>query len=95
MRRLLLIVSVILLDGACRLAARELRKRVDVYIRPVTVAGKEVRGGELVAACVVLEAAYLFPSSIEIEALWVEGADQDERLQWLLNELAESIGDLG
>jgi hypothetical protein len=26
--------------------------------------------------------------------LWVEGADQDEGLQWLLNELVESIGDL-
>jgi DNA-binding transcriptional LysR family regulator len=33
--------------------------------------------------------------TIEIEMLWVEGADQDEGLQWLLNELAESIGDLG
>jgi DNA-binding transcriptional LysR family regulator len=31
----------------------------------------------------------------EIEMLWVEGADQDEVLRWLLNELAESIGDLG
>jgi DNA-binding transcriptional LysR family regulator len=33
--------------------------------------------------------------TIEIEMLWVEGADQDEVLQWLLNELAESIRDLG
>ena len=33
--------------------------------------------------------------TIEIEMLWVEGAAQDEGLQWLLNELAESIGDLG
>jgi DNA-binding transcriptional LysR family regulator len=33
--------------------------------------------------------------TIEIEMLWVEGADQDEGLQWLLKELAESIGDLG
>ena len=33
--------------------------------------------------------------SIEIEMLWVEGAAQDEGLQWLLNELAESIGELG
>jgi DNA-binding transcriptional LysR family regulator len=32
--------------------------------------------------------------AIEIEMLWVDGADQDEGLQWLLNELAESIGDL-
>jgi DNA-binding transcriptional LysR family regulator len=31
----------------------------------------------------------------EIEMLWVEGADQDEVLQWLVNELAESIGDVG
>jgi DNA-binding transcriptional LysR family regulator len=33
--------------------------------------------------------------TVEIEMLWVERADQDEGLQWLLNELAESIGDLG
>jgi hypothetical protein len=33
-------------------------------------------------------------TTIEIEMLWVEGAAQDEGLQWLLNELAESIGDL-
>jgi DNA-binding transcriptional LysR family regulator len=33
--------------------------------------------------------------TIEIETLWVEGAGQDERLQWLLNELVESIGELG
>jgi len=33
--------------------------------------------------------------TIEIEMLWVEWADQDEGLQWLLNELVESIGDLG
>src|SRR5580693_3635694 len=32
--------------------------------------------------------------TIEIEMLWVEGADQDEGLEWLLNKLAESIGDL-
>ena len=32
--------------------------------------------------------------TIEIEMLWVEGAAQDEGLQWLLNELVESIGDL-
>jgi len=31
--------------------------------------------------------------TIEIEMLWVEGADQDVGLQWLLNELAESIRD--
>jgi DNA-binding transcriptional LysR family regulator len=29
--------------------------------------------------------------TIEIELLWVERADQDEGLQWLVNELAESI----
>jgi DNA-binding transcriptional LysR family regulator len=34
-------------------------------------------------------------TTTEIEMLWVEGADQDEVLQWLLNELAESIGDVG
>ena len=34
-------------------------------------------------------------TALEIEVLWVEGADQDEGLRWLLNELAESIGDLG
>jgi DNA-binding transcriptional LysR family regulator len=33
--------------------------------------------------------------SIEIEMLWVEEAAQDEGLQWLLNELTESTGDLG
>jgi DNA-binding transcriptional LysR family regulator len=33
--------------------------------------------------------------SIEIEMLWVKGADQDEGLQLVLNELVESIGDLG
>ena len=33
--------------------------------------------------------------TIEIEMLWPEGADQDEGLQWLLSELAESIRDLG
>jgi DNA-binding transcriptional LysR family regulator len=31
----------------------------------------------------------------EIEMLWDQGADQDQGLQWLVNELAESIGDLG
>jgi hypothetical protein len=33
--------------------------------------------------------------AIEIEMLWVEGADQDERLRWLRNELADFIEDLG
>jgi DNA-binding transcriptional LysR family regulator len=33
--------------------------------------------------------------TMEIEMLWVEGVDQDERLRWLRNELADSIGDLG
>jgi DNA-binding transcriptional LysR family regulator len=33
--------------------------------------------------------------TIEIEMLWIGGTDQDEGLQWLLNELADSIGDLG
>jgi len=33
--------------------------------------------------------------SITTEMLWVEGAAQDEGLHWLLNELAEFIGDLG
>jgi DNA-binding transcriptional LysR family regulator len=33
--------------------------------------------------------------TIEIETLWVEAADQDEGLWWLLSELAESIEDLG
>jgi DNA-binding transcriptional LysR family regulator len=33
--------------------------------------------------------------TVNIEMLWDEGADQDLGLQWLLNELAESIGDLG
>jgi hypothetical protein len=27
--------------------------------------------------------------------LWVEGAAQDEGVQWLLNELTESIDELG
>jgi hypothetical protein len=31
--------------------------------------------------------------TIEIERLWVEGAHQGEGFQWLLNELADSIGD--
>jgi DNA-binding transcriptional LysR family regulator len=30
----------------------------------------------------------------EIEMLWDQGADQDQGLQWLVNELAGSIGDL-
>jgi DNA-binding transcriptional LysR family regulator len=30
---------------------------------------------------------------VEIEMLWDQGADQDQGLQWLVNELAESIGD--
>ena len=33
--------------------------------------------------------------TIEIEILWNQGADQDQSLRWLVNELAESIGDLG
>jgi DNA-binding transcriptional LysR family regulator len=33
--------------------------------------------------------------TIEIEMLWEQGADQDQDLRWLVNELAESIGDLG
>jgi hypothetical protein len=33
--------------------------------------------------------------TIEIEMLWVEGAAQDEGLQWLLNELAASMVDVG
>jgi DNA-binding transcriptional LysR family regulator len=33
--------------------------------------------------------------TIEIEMLWDQSADQDQGLQWLVNELAESIGDLG
>jgi DNA-binding transcriptional LysR family regulator len=33
--------------------------------------------------------------TIEIEMLWVDGANQDERLRWLRNELADSIGNLG
>ena len=33
--------------------------------------------------------------TIQIEMLWVEGEDQDERLRWLRSELADSIGDLG
>lgn len=33
--------------------------------------------------------------TIEIEMLWAEEADQDQGLQWLLSELAESIRDLG
>jgi DNA-binding transcriptional LysR family regulator len=32
---------------------------------------------------------------VDIEMLWDQGADQDHGLQWLVNELAESIGDLG
>ena len=31
----------------------------------------------------------------EIETLWDQGADQDQGLQWLVNELIESIGDSG
>jgi DNA-binding transcriptional LysR family regulator len=33
--------------------------------------------------------------TMEIEMLWDQSADQDQGLQWLVNELAESIGDLG
>ena len=37
-----------------------------------------------------------YPSAaIEIEMLWDHGADNDHVLQWLVNELAESIGDVG
>jgi DNA-binding transcriptional LysR family regulator len=32
---------------------------------------------------------------VEIEMLWDQGADQDQGLQWLVSELAESIGDVG
>jgi len=36
-----------------------------------------------------------YPSiTIEIEMLWNQGADQDRGLQWLVNELADSIGDI-
>ncbi len=31
--------------------------------------------------------------TVDIEMLWDQGADQDQGLQWLVNELAESIGD--
>jgi DNA-binding transcriptional LysR family regulator len=33
--------------------------------------------------------------TVDIEMLWDQGADQDHGLQWLVSELAESIGDLG
>ena len=33
--------------------------------------------------------------TLDIEMLWNQGADQDQGLQWLVNELAKSIGDLG
>jgi len=33
--------------------------------------------------------------TIEIEMLWEQGADQDQDLRCLVNELTESIGDLG
>jgi DNA-binding transcriptional LysR family regulator len=33
--------------------------------------------------------------TVEIEMLWDQGADQDQGLQWLVSELAESIGDVG
>ena len=37
-----------------------------------------------------------YPSmTLEIEMLWDESADLDQGLQWLVNELAESIGDVG
>jgi len=32
--------------------------------------------------------------AVEIEMLWDQGEDRDQGLQWLVNELAESIGDL-
>jgi len=33
--------------------------------------------------------------TVDIETLWDQGADQDQGLQWLVSELAESIGDVG
>jgi DNA-binding transcriptional LysR family regulator len=33
--------------------------------------------------------------TVDIEMLWDQGADQDHGLEWLVSELAESIGDLG
>jgi len=32
---------------------------------------------------------------VDIEMLWDQAADQDQGLQWLVNELAESMGDVG
>ena len=32
------------------------------------------------------------PVAIDIEMLWEQGGDEDQSLQWLVNELAESIG---
>ena len=45
------------------------------------------------AALVLLDPPYT-SAKIEIEMLWDEGADQDQGLQWLVNELAQSTGDL-
>jgi DNA-binding transcriptional LysR family regulator len=37
-----------------------------------------------------------YPSvAVDIEMLWDQGTDEDQGLQWLVNELAESIGDAG
>lgn len=37
-----------------------------------------------------------YPSvAVDIEMLWDQGADEDQGLQWLVNELAESIGNVG
>ena len=37
-----------------------------------------------------------YPSlAVDIEMLWDQGTDEDQGLQWLVNELAESIGDVG
>jgi len=33
--------------------------------------------------------------TVEFEMLWHQGGDQDPGVQWLVNELAESIGDVG
>jgi DNA-binding transcriptional LysR family regulator len=37
-----------------------------------------------------------YPSvAIDIEMLWDQGSDDDHGIQWLVNELAECIGDVG
>jgi hypothetical protein len=33
--------------------------------------------------------------TVDIEMLWDQSADHDQGLQWLVSELAESIGDVG